>query len=334
MSRPSKRRLIIIAVGLGSVAAAAGLSPVVGRHRDHHQTATQPRAASDVGARDRRAAPARRTVPATSTSRPALNVSGTVTTEQVSITDSTRALRRRGLVLAPGRDLPTIVWRPRAPGRYPLVVFVHGYNIGPLAYARFCHTLASSGYVVAAPSFPLEDPGRNYGLDRGDLPNEATDVSVVITRLLGSPLADHISSGTIAVAGHSDGADVALMVGYQAGRLDLRVHSVVAIAPDAMTGAIAPSGPPLLLVQGDADSIVPYSNSRRVFGQLSARRYYMTLLGADHLPPIAGGTPWTSVLDSAVEEFLTGAATSGSALDSAFVNRFQSSGLERLEVAG
>jgi pimeloyl-ACP methyl ester carboxylesterase len=206
--------------------------------------------------------------------------------------------------LAPTRSLPTTVWIPNGAGPFPLVVFIHGYNVGPLAYQRFCSTLASSGYVVAAPSFPLEDPSRGYGLDRTDLPNEATDVTFVISTLLDSSLASQIDGASIAVVGHSDGADVALMVGNQLGKVDERVHAIVSDAPDPMTGAIASSPWPLLLIQGNADSVVPYSSSQTVFEQVLAPSYYLTLLGADHLPPIAGGTPWTPVLDAAVADFL------------------------------
>ncbi len=227
-----------------------------------------------------------------------------VTSTQVAMEDTSRPLVRSGVQLAAGRSLPTIVWRPKTVGRWPLVIFVHGYDVGPMTYARFCAQLASSGYVVAAPSFPLEDPSRGYGLDRNDLPNEATDVSFVITTLLSGNLAPIIESTRIAVVGHSDGADVALMVGYQTGKVDSRVKAIVSDAPDPMTGSISTSSVPLLLIQGNADNIVPYSSSQTVFRQVSAPRYYLTLLGAGHLPPIAGGTPWTPVLDDAVAEFL------------------------------
>jgi fermentation-respiration switch protein FrsA (DUF1100 family) len=193
---------------------------------------------------------------------------------------------------------------PARRGRYPLVVFVHGYNVGPSTYTRFLSTLASSGYVVAAPSFPLEDPSRGNGLDRGDLPNEATDVSFVITTLLQGPLAREIDGASVAVVGHSDGADVSLMDGYQQGLVDPRVHAIVSDAPDPMTGVIIPSAVPLLLMQGSADSVVPYASSQAVFQQVQAPRYYLTLVGADHLPPIQGGTPWTPVLDTSVADFL------------------------------
>jgi dienelactone hydrolase len=221
--------------------------------------------------------------------------------------DPTRQVISNGVVLANQRSLPTYVWVPDTPGKFPLVVFAAGYDVGPPTYARFCSTLASSGYVVAAPSFPLEDPSRGFGLNRSDLPNEATDVSFVITSMLQGPVADRIVRDQIAVVGHSDGADVALMVGYQQGKADPRVDAVVADAPDPMSGSVTPGGAPLLLMQGNADPVVPYSSSQTVFSQVTAPRYYLTLLGAGHLPPIQGATPWTPVVDSSVAEFLDAA---------------------------
>lgn len=227
-----------------------------------------------------------------------------VITEQMSIVDTSRPVVREGVTVSSVRSLPTDVWMPSAAGRFPLVVFVHGYDVGPLTYQRFLSTLAGAGYVVVAPSFPLEDPSRGLGLDRSDLPNEATDVSFVISAMLAGPLASRIAPTRVAVVGHSDGADVALMVGYQIGRMDPRVDAVVADAPDPMTGPIAASQVPLLLIQGNADSVVPYASSTEVFHQVVAPCSYLTLLGADHLPPIAGGTPWTADVDTSVADFL------------------------------
>jgi dienelactone hydrolase len=238
------------------------------------------------------------------TNPPSATVSMAITSTTLSFTDHSRPVVDQGRLVADYRYLPTVVWRPAASRRWPLVVFVHGYNVGPLTYQRFCSTLASHGYVVAAPSFPLEDPSRGNGLDRGDLPNEAVDVSFVITQLEQSALADNIDTGKIAVAGHSDGADVALMVGYVAGKVDSRVKAIVAYAPDPMDGPTPGYATPLLLIQGSADDVVPYSASRTVFAQVDAPRYYLTLVGAGHLPPIQGGTKWTPYLDQDVAAFL------------------------------
>jgi dienelactone hydrolase len=226
-----------------------------------------------------------------------------VTMAELPLVDTSRPVLSGGTVLAAQRNLPTFVWTPAGAGPFPLVVFVHGYDTGPLDYRRFCSTLASAGYVVAAPSFPLEDPARGYPLDETRLPDEAADVAFVITELeQGS--AGRVDGSRVAVVGHSDGADVALLVGYGPGSVDPRVGAVVADAPDPMTATAVPSHVPLLLVQGTADTVVPYSSSQTVYGQVAAPVDYVSLVGADHLGPIAGRTPWTPVLDEAVARFL------------------------------
>jgi len=250
------------------------------------------------------------------------------------LVDTTRKLVNGGAVLASQRSLPTYVWTPTSPGAYPLVVFVHGYNIGPLQYQRFCSTLASSGYVVAAPSFPLEDPSRGNGLNRADLPNEAIDVAFVITSLEANTSANKIQPGRIAVVGHSDGADVALLVGYEQGTVDSRALAIVSDAPDPITSTIVPSNVPLLLIQGTADSIVPYSSSQTVYNQLAVPTYYVSLLGADHLPPIAGGAEWTPVLDASVAEFLDATVANRGPGTASLAGELGASPLVRLETKG
>ena len=252
-----------------------------------------------------------------------------VTSAVVPLVDTTRPVVSGGRVLADQRALPTIVWTPAGPGPFPLVVFVPGYDKGPLDYQRFCSTLASSGYVVAAPSFPLEDPARGFPLDRTHLADEATDVSFVITALEGRPGED-IDDTRLAVVGHSDGADVALLVGYGSGTRDSRIGAVVADAPDPMTAIPAPSHVPLLLVQGTADSVVPYTSSQEVFAQVDAPVFYLSLIGADHFPPIAGGTPWTPVLDGATALFLGATVAGRGPGDSVLAAGLSSSPLVRL----
>jgi len=163
--------------------------------------------------------------------------------------------------------------------------------------------LAEAGYIVAAPSFPLADETRGNGLNRDDIPSEALDVAFVINALRGSAIASSITPGQVGVAGHSDGADVALIAGYQKGYADQSIGAVVAVAPDAFLGQLSTNRPSLLLVHADSDATVPYSESVQVFAHVPGQRTFLTLVGADHLPPIAENTVWTPTLDGAVVTF-------------------------------
>ncbi|HEX7444622.1 MAG TPA: hypothetical protein VF320_12080, partial [Acidimicrobiales bacterium] len=226
----------------------------------------------------------RTSAPVDRSTSPGATIPGTaVTLSRLPLVDDSRPVLSAGGVLAARRELPTDVWTPAGSGPFPLVVFVHGYDTGPLDYRRFCSTLASAGYVVAAPSFPLEDPARGFPLDRTHLADEAADVTFVISAIdqRDSPRVDR---SRVAVVGHSDGADVTLLVGYGAGTVDPHVGAVVADAPDPMAVTAVPSAVPLLLVQGTSDSVVPYSASQTVFSQVDAPVSYVSLIGADHLP--------------------------------------------------
>ena len=65
------------------------------------------------------------------------------------------------------RTVDIEVWYPHAGGRFPLVVFAHGFGTNPDDYADFLTGLAGSGHVVAAPV--VLDPGRvHIGRSRED----------------------------------------------------------------------------------------------------------------------------------------------------------------------
>ena len=295
---------------------------------------------SGTGRAPARPSPARstgRVPPTTGTTIPAPERSLAVQSTVLPLVDTSRDVVSGGVELAPERTLTTTVWWPMAPGRYPLVVFASGYDVGPSTYARFCSTLASAGYVVAAPSFPLEDPAQGFPLDRGDLPNEAGDVSFVISQMIGGPLAAMVDPSRVGVVGHSDGADVALEVGYEQQNPAGRPAAVVAVAPDPLTAPVASTSRPLLLVQGSADSVVPYSASQDVFSELDqdgVAVWYLTLVGADHLPPIEGGTAWTPLLDQAVTDFLDATLSGRGPGPSSLRAGLSGSSLEQLQTSG
>jgi len=231
--------------------------------------------------------------------------------EQLPLIDPSRPLVKDGVVIAPARNLPTTVTRPATNGRYPLIVVAHGYNVGPDSYQRFATALASEGFVVAAPSFPLEDPHQGNGLSASDRPNEATDISFVISSMTSGAEKTHVLPGSVGVVGHSDGADVALMIGYQVGLTDPRIRAVIASAPSPMTTAVIAGGPPLLLIHGSADEIVSPSTSGQVMGVISAQRISVTLEGAHHADSIFGPSEWTASFDSAAVDFFDAVLVGG-----------------------
>jgi predicted dienelactone hydrolase len=243
------------------------------------------------------------------------------------LVDTTRPTVSHGQLLASSRSLFTLVWYPTVrQGPLPLIVFAHGFQVGVTPYQRICALWASAGYIVAAPEFPLTDQAiAGAHLDENDKGNQPADVSFVITSMLAlsagpalSALHGRVLPAEIAVAGHSDGADTALATGYLSAERDLRLRAVMAEGADALptapTAAPRHSDIPLLLIHGTADSIVPFASSESVAAQLNTPGWFLQLIGADHLQPIAGPSRWTPILDEATTDFfnieLKGAAPS------------------------
>jgi hypothetical protein len=75
------------------------------------------------------------------------------------------------------RKLVIDVWWPPTTGPHPLILFAHGFALTPADYAPLLRAIASAGYVVAAPIFPLTNTNAPGGPDEADLANQSRDVS-------------------------------------------------------------------------------------------------------------------------------------------------------------
>jgi pimeloyl-ACP methyl ester carboxylesterase len=209
-----------------------------------------------------------------------------------------------------------MLWYPAAPGPWPLVVFAHGYAVGPDPYVSLCEAWAAAGYVVAAPRFPLTDAAvAGPDLDESDIDNQPGDVTFVMQALLAGdgPLAGIADPTRVAVAGHSDGGLTAL--------------SVAADPPDGLRAVIALStspvgrpgeNPALLVVQGDEDDINGWEYGQAIYDEAAPPKFLVYLLGAGHLPPFEEGSAWEGVIRTVTVSFLdlyvAGRAGDGSSL--------------------
>jgi dienelactone hydrolase len=248
---------------------------------------------------------------------------------KVEIVDKTRSI-----TLPDGQTIPrTIVTLVRYPaigpaseqdvlnappardaGPFPLVVFGHGFDVTPGLYSGLLRAWARAGYVVAAPVFPRENENAPGGPNESDLPNQPADMSLVITRMLAAdrapsgPLSGLIAPGEIAVSGQSDGGDSALAVAYDPPYRDTRVRAAMILsgAEIPMLGAfqIAPGGPPLLAVQGTADTVNLPSATDAFYDTAPAPKYRLNLLGASHLPPYSTQQPQLGVVERTTIAFL------------------------------
>jgi dienelactone hydrolase len=218
---------------------------------------------------------------------------------------------------APVRTLETVVSYPtrgaRAPeGRLPLVVFATGYGGTATNYTGLYDHWVTAGYVVAAPGFPLSREDAPGGTTGADLASQAGDVAFVtseilrLTRTKGSRLHGLVNADRVALAGKSFGAITVLDAGYNPAEQVPNVKAVI-----AMTG-VATDGPqfetvdtPLLLVHGDADALVPSSASQAVYERARSPKFFVELVGQDHVSAFRGGaSPAEVVVERTTMEFL------------------------------
>jgi dienelactone hydrolase len=199
----------------------------------------------------------------------------------------------------------------RAAGPFPLIVFGHGFAVTPATYFRLLHAWAQAGYIVAAPVFPLENEHAPGGPDESDLVNQPRDMSVVISGLLaagrarGARLAGLIDPHRVAVSGQSDGGETALATAYDRFYRDTRVRAAVILSGAQIpgAGALLP-GPPLLAVQGTADTVNDPRNTYAFFAAAHRPKYLLRLLGAPHLPPYTSQEPQLAIVERVSTAFL------------------------------
>ncbi|MDQ6836129.1 MAG: hypothetical protein M3016_08070 [Actinomycetota bacterium] len=231
---------------------------------------------------------------------------------------------------APGRVLLTRVRYPatgrpagapvpdappdRVHGPFPLVVFSQGFNYPAEGYAALMDAWARAGYVVADPTYPRTDPSDLGGVSEEDIHHHPADLRFVISRLLAASgagsgrLGKLIDRSAVAVAGQSDGGDVSLAVAANTCCRDPRVRAAVILSGaelPAFGGRYYGAGsPPLLVVQGDQDTINAPGCSAALYDGAPAPKYYVGLLGAPHLTPYVGPGPWQAHVERAVRGFL------------------------------
>ena len=139
----------------------------------------------------------------------------------------------------------------------------------------------------------------------------------------------------IGLAGQSDGANVVAALSYASGLSGLyddlpSAPKAVAVLsgyawgylPGAGIGqyVASSSSPALLQVQSDADGCVSPVAAEDLFSSVQGgltSKWFVTLLGADHLGPYRGVAPWAAVVDAVTTQFfeleLKGRSSSASA---------------------
>jgi dienelactone hydrolase len=219
----------------------------------------------------------------------------------LDLVDASRPTAANGA--APGSDVRTLhtaIYYPDAPGRFPLIVFSHGLGALGRLYFVILEAWAAAGYVVAAPDFPLSRAGAPGGATSDDYVNQPADVRFIIDEMLrldadpSSGLHGRIAGERIGAAGQSLGGLTTFGVTLNTCCRDPRIDAAVPMAgllwpfPDgAYDGAGAP---PTLVIHGDADDTVPYSEALTAYATLHAPKALLTLIGGGHILPYVGSS--------------------------------------------
>lgn len=202
-------------------------------------------------------------------------------------------------------------------GPYPLIVFAHGLGATPAQYGDLLSTWAAAGYVVAAPAFPLSNQTSPGGADAGDVANQSGDVSAVITHAIslsssaeGRFLAGMVDGDRIGIVGHSNGGITVAGVIGRTCCIDDRVDAAIVIAG---TSQLLPGGtfdwsatPPLLIVHGENDAVIPYDEGVRLFNSARSPKGLFTLLNLNHNSYLFSDSEAFPITAKATLDFLNG----------------------------
>lgn len=202
---------------------------------------------------------------------------------------------KRGMI-APGS--------PVREGRYPLLLFSHGFWGGADQSVFLMEGLARAGYIVAA--LHHDDAMANQARKRTELPNfidaksweddrfydRKEDMTALLDELLTlderkqSPLHHRIKREHIGAVGHSLGGYTVLgLAGARQSWKDDRIKAALLLSPYILPyfhhGNLAAVKVPVMLQGGTRDiGVTPFLKA--MYEKLNVPKYYLVLKGVDH----------------------------------------------------
>jgi dienelactone hydrolase len=214
---------------------------------------------------------------------------------------------------APERTLVTTIRYPVGDGPFPLIVFAHGFNGHPRKFVEVTTAWAERGYVVALPTFPLTNDEAPNGTDLADLPAQPGDMSFVLDEVLalneeeGSALEGLIDDEHIGAGGLSAGGATTYGFVFHDCCRDARIDAAVVMAGIMVPfgeGEFDLSGVPLLVLHGDADPLLNYSNGVEAYAQAEPPKFFVTLIGGSHASPFEDDdTPYDALVATVTLDF-------------------------------
>jgi acetyl esterase/lipase len=203
---------------------------------------------------------------------------------------------------AANRPLTLDLYPAQRPGLRPCVIVIHG-DTWPGGDSRqlpaLNSRLAGEGYVVAAINY-------RSGLRYQD-PRDVQDVAAAFDFLRHHATELSIDSNAFVLLGRSVGAQIALMAAYTLPEPGLRGVIDFYGPTDRVRGFVNPSCVPTLIVHGQQDVLVAYTQSRQLSRKLAdsgVRHYLLTLPWAPHGFDYTLNGPGGQLSTYVVERFL------------------------------
>lgn len=169
-----------------------------------------------------------------------------------------------------------------APGRFPVVIFSHGFGAYRYQSSFLTTHLASWGYIVAATDHPSRtlQAGLSFRFPADESPDEVRSLVDGLSALneeSEGEFGGKVDLDRVAITGHSAGARTSSTV-----LGDPRFHGAILYAGAGREGDEA-LGKPLFVLGGDRDGIIPEESIRTFYDQAAPPARYAMIADAGHL---------------------------------------------------
>jgi len=316
-----------------ALVATGGVYLLVNSSPDSPKASPRPRTTSGTRARPGASDPTTTSTPGSTPSTEASSPGPyAVASDQVTVA----ATNNEGVAVS----VPTQVFYPQlgSPRPLPLVVFSPGYMIAPGVYDGLIGAWVGAGMVVAEPTYPDTAPGAPPDeYDMVNHPRELRQVIAAVEAESQSPAAAFhglVDSEEVAVAGHSDGGDVALAAAANTccQQPGLKAALILSGAEETLFGGqyFVGSTPPVMVVQGGQDPINVPACSEQIYDEAPQPRYYLDIPSADHLSAYTTPGAAFAVVEQVTTEFLLGYVASEPAELAKMAAQVSSSGVASL----
>lgn len=174
------------------------------------------------------------------------------------------------------KTIPVELFLPKGEGKHPAILLVHGADglqvelITEFFYRGLAKELARQGYVVVMPHY-FDRTGTKWGDLKSNLKNFVTWLQTLGDALTFLAKRPEVDPERIGVVGASLGAYLAVSGALFDPRIKVVVEYFGGVPPKVVTDA--KRMPPVLILHGDADHIVPVSEAHRLESWLKEKHW-------------------------------------------------------------